>query len=126
MMSAASWWRKGVKAKQPEIILELLERVFVCPNGCWWWLGGTCGKGRYGRILKPGTRRMMAAHRYVYNKFVAIVSKEEDIHHTCLNSLCVNPDHLEVKTKKAHIELHNEMREAKRWSIEQELSEYDN
>ena len=61
------------RTRQPTTIEELLDKVVVCMSGCWIWTGGDSGEhGRgahYGRILRPGTRNAMAAHRYVYERF---------------------------------------------------------
>lgn len=103
-----TWHRVGVKLKQPTTIEELLDRVVVCPSGCWIWAGGDSGsEGRgahYGRILRPGTRNAMAAHRYVYEVFVGPIPAGFHVDHKChawgwhpfAHRRCVNPDHLEA------------------------------
>lgn len=104
------WHRPGVRPRQPTTIEELLDRVVVCPSGCWLWAGGTSGDratgGGYPRILRPGTRNAMAAHRYVYQTFVGPIPPAHDVDHVCrmwatyprLARLCVNPAHLEAVT----------------------------
>jgi hypothetical protein len=99
-------WRP--RRKQPTTIEELLERVVVCMSGCWIWAGGDSGsEGRgahYGRILRPGTRNAMAAHRYVYQTFVGKIPPGYHVDHKChlwgwhpyAHRRCVNPDHLEA------------------------------
>lgn len=96
------------RRRQPVTIAELLERVVVCPSGCWIWAGGDSGEyGRgagYGRILRPGTRNAMAAHRYVYQVFVGPIPPGCQVDHICrawawhptAGRRCVNPDHLEA------------------------------
>jgi hypothetical protein len=96
------------RSRQPVTIEELLDRVIVCMSGCWIWLGGDSGEhGRgagYGRILRPGTRNAMAAHRYVYEKFVGRIPPGFHVDHRChlwgwhptAHRRCVNPDHLEA------------------------------
>lgn len=106
----ALWHRPGQRAgrelKQPTTILDLLERVVVCPDGCWLFIGGDSGNG-YGRILRPGTRNAMAAHRYIYETFVAPIPPAWQVDHKCrawafdirdafVCRRCVNPDHLEA------------------------------
>ena len=62
------------------------------------------GLGAYGRILRPGTRRVMQVHRYVYETFKGRIPHGFDVDHTCAkwsaNLLacrkCVNPDHLQA------------------------------
>lgn len=93
---------------QPVTIEELLDRVVVCMSGCWIWAGGDSGsEGRgagYGRILRPGTRNAMAAHRYVYLTFIGKIPAGWQVDHRChawgwhptAHRRCVNPDHLEA------------------------------
>jgi hypothetical protein len=108
MMCAASKQRR----RQPQTIEELLapDRVWVTPCGCWLWLGGDDGSGdhtglgAYGRILRPGTRRVMPVHRYVYETFVAPIPSGYDVDHICAKwapdprvvRKCVNPNHLQA------------------------------
>lgn len=97
---------------QPRTIEELLapHRVWVTPCGCWLWLGGddgygdpVTGRGAYGRILRPGTRRVMPVHRYVYEIFVGSIPPGYDVDHLCAKwapdaetvRKCVNPQHLQ-------------------------------
>lgn len=103
---------KKNRRRQPRTIEELLspDRVWVTPCGCWLWLGGDdghgdwTGLGAYGRILRPGTRRVMQAHRYVYETFVGDIPFGYDVDHICAKwqpdprvcRKCVNPDHLQA------------------------------
>lgn len=96
------WWKPGTKQKQPASELDVMERVFVCPDGCWWWLGGTSKPGGegYGRILRTDRRCMMAAHRFIYELLVGPVPRTMQLDHTCSNPLCVSPHHLEPVTNE--------------------------
>lgn len=100
------------RRRQPVTIEELLapDRVWVTPCGCWLWLGGDDGAepwpglGNYGRILRPGTRRVMPVHRYVYETFKGPIPPGHDVDHICakwqgdprVSRKCVNPDHLQA------------------------------
>lgn len=102
------------RRSQPRTIEELLapDRVWVTPCGCWLWLGGDdgygderlFGLGAYGRILRPGTRRVMPVHRYVYETFKGKIPHGCDVDHMCAKwapdprpiRKCVNPDHLQA------------------------------
>lgn len=91
-------------------ILDVLERVVVCPSGCWLWAGADSGNhpksGNYGKVLPPGARTPEAAHRFIYRKFVGKIPKGHDVDHKCrhwhgeqwawITRRCVNPDHLEA------------------------------
>jgi len=102
------------RTRQPQTIDELLDRVVVCMSGCWIWTGGDSGaEGRgahYGRILRPGTRNAMAAHRYVYQTFVGPIPPGYQVDHRChawgwhpyAHRRCVNPDHLEAVSPAAN------------------------
>lgn len=114
--------RHGEKPRPIETIEDLLDRVVVCPSGCWLWAGGLSSDDRsergsgYGRILRPGTRRMMAAHRFVYEKFVGRIPLGCHVDHLCarwggdrwLARRCVRPEHLEAVTHAVNMERRDE------------------
>lgn len=109
------------RRRQPTTIEELLapDRVWVTPCGCWLWLGGddgsgnSWGRGAYGRILRPGTRRVMPVHRYVYETFVGPIPDGYDVDHKCaawaldveVIRKCVNPDHLQAVSPRLNQQL---------------------
>ena len=71
------------------------------PNsGCWIWLGVLIDvsrdRGKYGRFWVDGKYEL--AHRY---PFLPLPSNKE-VHHKCRNTMCVNPDHLQIVTSKEH------------------------
>ena|ERR1035438_6093540 len=39
-------------------------------------------------------------------------SRRWELHHSCMNRSCVNPDHIRLVTHREHVELHNELRAA--------------
>lgn len=111
-MSASHWTPAGERAKHPTCELDVLARVIVTVDGCWIWTGGTSGAGSYPRILRPGTRNMMAAHRYVFKLLRPHIDlpNDHDLDHLCadwcsqwagdrrFHRLCVNPDHMQPVT----------------------------
>lgn len=67
------------------------------PGGCWIWLGVRASQGQgYGRRTINGTK--VYVHRWAYERFVGPIPDGLTIDHLCRNSLCCNPDHLEVVT----------------------------
>ncbi len=77
-------------------------------DGCIVWTGArVLGGGTrepYGRI-GVGTR-VLLAHRYAYGLANGAIPAGLQIHHTCHNTLCVNPEHLEPLTAAAHGRFH--------------------
>lgn len=76
------------------------ERVHVQANGCWVWTGPKTAKG-YGRVSLQARPRLMA-HRVSYAAHVESLTPGLELHHTCRNTSCVNPEHLLALTRKAH------------------------
>lgn len=68
-------------------------------TGCWIWTGGLDTRG-YGHFKING--RMVLAHRWTYEQFHGTIPPGMDLHHTCENRRCVNPNHLVPLTRKAH------------------------
>lgn len=61
------------------------------PTPCWDWIAGQ--SDGYG-VFYDGTGRILA-HRFSYELVYGRIPNGMDLHHRCLNKLCVNPDHLE-------------------------------
>ena len=79
--------------------VEVNGRVGVGHSGeetpCWNWLGSKQSNG-YGRVSCEGKTRF--AHRVSYAIFNGSCPVGYHIHHLCLNTGCVNPDHLQAVT----------------------------
>jgi len=75
--------------------LDVLKR-FVAKieknNECWIWTAAVNDKG-YPQISVGD--RIVYAHRLSHELFIGPIPTGDQVHHTCLNSKCVNPDHLE-------------------------------
>jgi hypothetical protein len=77
--------------------LRALAKVELDDAGCWMFTGCRCKKG-YGRISAV-PRRMLIAHRVVYEAFLGPIPDGLTIDHLCHNKGCVNPGHLEPVTQ---------------------------
>ena len=78
--------------------LDLLRRFVkkIRRQGeCWVWIGAANSKG-YPQ-LRVGISTLYA-HRISYELFVGPIPGGHQVHHQCLNSMCVNPAHLKCLT----------------------------
>jgi hypothetical protein len=82
--------------RQIQLAREIVESksIPVTESGCWIWEGS----GTYGRVTFGKNR--MYAHRLAYAAFNGPVSSADTVTHVCHNPCCVNPEHLELATKK--------------------------
>jgi hypothetical protein len=71
-------------------------------TGCWNWQRGMFDHG-YGKIERGG--KQIGAHCFMWTKLRGPIPEGLDLHHTCENPRCVNPDHLEPLTRREHIHL---------------------
>ncbi len=95
---------KGMKVQSvQEIRAYLLARVKKM-HGCWLWTRAL-DRGGYGLCWADG--RHYRAARLAYEVFVGPIPLGYQIHHTCPNRNCINPDHLEPKELREHFKLHS-------------------
>jgi hypothetical protein len=74
------------------------ERYIIDPKtGCWNWTGSINGKG-YGYLSVDN--RTMQAYKLAYEWKYGKIPRGLELDHLCRNSACVNPDHLEVVTRR--------------------------
>ena len=73
-------------------------------TGCWVWQWSRTAKG-YAHIERSGFNQM--AHRAYYERANGPIPKGVEIHHTCGNPSCVNPDHLEPMNASGHLRAHH-------------------
>ena len=74
----------------------------VTESGCWLWIRGCTGAGYGAYQIKP-SRIVVGAHRFAYETIHGPVPKYLHIDHLCRVRCCVNPDHMEVVTRKVNI-----------------------
>lgn len=67
--------------------------------GCLEWTDEP-NSGGYGSLRVEGVK--VLAHRYSYEMYHGPIPDGHEVHHKCLNRICVNPDHLETKTISDH------------------------
>ena len=76
------------------------ERYIIdSETGCWNWTGSVNGRG-YGYLSVDN--RTVQAYKLAYEWKHGKIPKELEIDHLCKNTLCVNPDHLEVVTRRTN------------------------
>ena len=86
------------------VITQLYAQYDVQQNGeCQIWTRGRHGDGRYGGVWHDG--RVWMAHRMFYTRLVGVIPEGLQLHHTCGNKLCVNPDHLQPVTAQQHVDI---------------------
>lgn len=83
-------------------ILKFKSRFKLLDNGCWEWI--SLADSRYGSFCVNGISE--PSHRVSYNWFVAPLEPGKEIHHTCSNGKCVNPEHLIQLTRHEHMKIH--------------------
>jgi len=83
--------------EKSDIVERFLSKVNYT-DFCWNWNGGQDDKG-YG-IFVVVTNGQQYAHRVSYTIFKGEIKNGMQIHHICRNTICVNPDHLEMVTQK--------------------------
>lgn len=79
--------------------LERFEALVIRSgfDSCWYWVGAADGKGYGSFWVVP---KMVRAHRWSYEQFVAQIPSNLVIDHLCRNRSCVNPAHLEPVTNR--------------------------
>lgn len=70
-------------------------------GSCWEWTASTKGNG-YGQVKHRDRKSPLFAHRAAYEILVGPIPDGMTLDHLCKNTLCVNPDHLEVVTMKVN------------------------
>lgn len=96
------WCNKACKdAARPSII----DDYTVNDDGCWVWQGPIDRNG-YGKAYdgsRPPGKRVDWAHRVSYRRHRGEIPDGTELDHTCQNTRCVNPEHLDPITRAEHV-----------------------
>lgn len=96
--------RRALEDGDPAAVMAAIKRdCDVRPSGCWEWTRKLHASG-YAVVTIAG--RMRQVHRLALEAKLGQPLGKQAAHHTCANSFCVNPDHLQPVT---HIENAAEM-----------------
>lgn len=102
IVKPSNWPRKDAAA-------TIADRTVADANGCRVWQGARLPKG-YGVFGITGHSRYV--HRAAWELANGPVPDGLELHHTCDNPPCCNPDHLQALTVKEHRAAHRAMKAA--------------
>ena len=85
------------------------------PNGCLIWTGAVAQRTGYG--LKRHEGRLMGVHRVAYILSHGPIPDGMEVDHLCFNRLCIEPDHLDLTTKRENLRRRNE----RDWTVQQRV-----
>src|SRR4051812_45094774 len=89
------------------LTLRLMKHVVVKgEDECWPWVGSELDG--YGQVTYRG--RSYPAHRFGFVLLVGPLRTDQEVHHTCEDTLCMNPKHWRALTHKEHVSAHKSMR----------------
>jgi len=80
------------------------ERILQNETGCWVWQQyiDEDGYGRVGLQISGNVWQESHIHRLAYRVLKGDIPNEYEVHHTCRNRACCNPEHLELKHEDEH------------------------
>ena len=111
---SSKYFRNRIMRREENLETRFNRHFIPEPNsGCWLWLGATIKSdaAEYGVMGRSATKRRQLggsndlAHRVSYVLHKGEISAGCQIDHTCENTLCVNPEHLQELVSADHIRL---------------------
>lgn len=80
----------------------------AAPAGCWLWAGYVKPNG-YASFYPGGGRHVQKVyvHRWVYEATAGAIPEGHEVDHLCYVRHCVNPDHLELVTRRENLDRRN-------------------
>jgi hypothetical protein len=91
-----------VRAYAEDVLDRFVAKVNIAESGCWEWTGWTNGAA-YGKFYAGKSEPKAYAHRWLYERVVGPIPEGLTIDHLCRNTMCVNPDHLDVVSQAVNI-----------------------
>lgn len=90
--------------RRPHNLPHTLEHDTEPDGTCllWRWAAILGGSAKWYGVLHTKRKQVMA-HRYYYRKYKGPIPEGHVVHHTCYNTLCINPEHLEAITQSSNI-----------------------
>ena len=87
------------------VLTRLVKKMILGPERatlgrCWLWTGRLTSDG-YSRFRN--CRAMVYVHRWVYETTRGLIPEGMECDHLCRVRNCINPDHIEIVTKKTNI-----------------------
>lgn len=88
---------------------------------CWEWVRSRSSQGKYPTVGVQGSHRPEYAYRVAWESVNGPVpdaavtpcpdgSDRWELHHACFTRACVNPDHIQLLTRREHCAVHNQHR----------------
>jgi hypothetical protein len=93
-------YHKDLEETDSNTIDRFNKKYSIDSNGCHIWIGSKT-HDNYGQFWYK--KRLWLAHRAAYEIWVGKIPEGMTIDHICENTLCVNPNHLQVMTLKENI-----------------------
>lgn len=98
----------GVRGSESERFWRKVRKD--APDRCWTWQASTTAKG-YPQFRLPGQAGLVGGHVWAYRDRFGPVPAGFEVHHTCGQRLCVNPEHLRALPPGMHRDVDRERRE---------------
>lgn len=86
-------WKNWHIGERTDTVDRFLSKIDITTNQCWIWKGSTNVKGT--PIIAKG-KNNISALKFSFEKYKEKIPNRSILKQTCKNSLCVNPEHLQI------------------------------